>query len=142
VAQHVRGRLPNGERQGRLDRGGQRVAGAHRDLDTRRCQGVTRSFDLASHAGAAQAQHRGAGLLQRLAGHRLDVSHLALGGRRVPPQQLAGQLALQGDHRQVAAEQIVKIARQAEALLADGQRGDLIARRLQFPDQLHQPARR
>ena len=75
------------------------------------------------------AADRLAHLRQRAARDRLESAisrgRLVRASRQQPP----GQLRLERDHRQAVAEQVVQVAREAQALLGDGQLGELGARR-------------
>jgi hypothetical protein len=111
VANHICHALAGGEAEQRLDPRGQRPGGVHAGPDARGLERVPRPVELRGEAGASEAPHRRTRLLQRAARDRLDVAHLALRCRRVATQQLARQLALQRDHGQVVAEQVVHVAR-------------------------------
>src|SRR5579885_3790365 len=79
------------------------------------------------------ASHRLAHLLERRAGSRLNIAHLALGSLRVFRDQLLSQFAFERNQRETPAQQIMQIAGKAQALLRDGQAGDLPTSQAQFP---------
>ena len=66
---------------------------------------------------------------QRLARDPLDVRDLGRGPLRSVGSSAPRELALEGDDRQAVAEGVVEVARDPVALLGDGQRRELLARR-------------
>jgi hypothetical protein len=78
VADHVRGALACGEAEQRLHPCRQRPGALHPDLEPGGLERLTGGVELGVQAGATQAAHRRAGLLQGGARDRLDVAHVAL----------------------------------------------------------------
>src|SRR5207237_552311 len=65
--------------------------------------------------------------MQGIACHFFNVPHLVFGQARRPLEQAAGQLAFERDNRKAVAQQVMKVAREAQPLLAHSQASNLLA---------------
>jgi hypothetical protein len=129
VAEDVRGAFSNGPREDWFNRRWKAVVlfiDPHFDAGCgHRFAGAS---ELSGEGRLPVAGHGLAHFAQRIACHFLDVLHLVLRKAGRSLDESSGELAFQRDHRKAVSEQIVKIPRETEPLLADGKPGDLLAR--------------
>src|SRR5579884_2614471 len=100
--------------------------------DTVSGQDFLRALQFAGERGLTVAGDGFAHFLQGGTRYRLDIANLGGCTLRGNGQQTPGQFAFQRDEREIVAEQIVKVARNAQSLVRHGEPGNLFARGTQF----------
>ncbi len=126
VAHDVRGRLADHPAQERVGRAVELFRRAlDTDVDPCRSQGHLRARQLRVEVHAPIACNRVPDVAQGRAHQRLDLAQFGRGLRRIPVQQPARKLGLEGDHGQAVTKEVVQVPRDPGTLAIGGQPGDL-----------------